>query len=56
MEMWARFAHKKLWHDYEPGWALHKSHHEPRTGPFEANDIFAGGALLWLRCLKATCC
>jgi beta-carotene 3-hydroxylase len=41
MEMWARFAHKELWHDYEPGWALHKSHHEPRTGPFEANDIYA---------------
>ncbi|KAG1657316.1 hypothetical protein FOA52_008044 [Chlamydomonas sp. UWO 241] len=41
MEMWARWAHQALWHDYEPGWALHKSHHEPRTGPFEANDIFA---------------
>lgn len=41
MEMWARFAHKSLWHDYAPGWALHKSHHEPRIGPFEANDIFA---------------
>jgi beta-carotene 3-hydroxylase len=41
MEMWARFAHRELWHDYAPGWALHKSHHEPRTGPFEANDIFA---------------
>ena len=35
MEMWARFAHKSLWHDYAPGWALHKSHHEPRKGPFE---------------------
>nr|AEN25578.1 beta carotene hydroxylase [Dunaliella salina] len=41
MEMWARFAHKSLWHDLPSGWALHKSHHEPRTGPFEANDIFA---------------
>eukprot|EP00798_Chlamydomonas_sp_ICE-L_P003844 gene3844-13906_t len=41
MEMWARYAHKALWHDYAPGWALHKSHHEPRTGPFEANDLFA---------------
>lgn len=41
MEAYARFAHKSLWHDFEPGWALHKSHHEPRTGPFEANDIFA---------------
>ncbi len=35
MEMWARWAHKVLWHDYEPGWKLHKSHHETRTGPFE---------------------
>jgi hypothetical protein len=35
MEMWARYAHKALWHDFTPGWALHKSHHEPRTGPFE---------------------
>lgn len=41
MEMYARFAHKVLWHDFEPGWALHKSHHEPRTGPFELNDIYA---------------
>eukprot|EP00877_Chromochloris_zofingiensis_P007735 jgi/Chrzof1/3214/Cz12g16080.t1_CHYB[v5.2] len=41
MEMWARYAHKALWHDFQPGWALHKSHHEPRIGPFEANDIFA---------------
>jgi len=41
MEMYARFAHKSLWHDFEPGWALHKSHHAPRTGPFEDNDIFA---------------
>ena len=35
MEMWARWAHKALWHDFEPGWSLHKSHHEPRVGPFE---------------------
>ena len=41
MEMWARYAHKALWHDFAPGWALHKSHHVPRTGPFEDNDIFA---------------
>lgn len=41
MEMWARYAHKSLWHEYAPGWALHKSHHEPRTGPFEDNDVFA---------------
>lgn len=41
MEMYARFAHKVLWHDFKPGWALHKSHHEIRTGPFEANDLYA---------------
>jgi beta-carotene 3-hydroxylase len=41
MEMYARWAHRALWHDFPAGWALHKSHHEPRVGPFEANDIFA---------------
>lgn len=41
MEMWARWAHKALWHEFAPGWALHKSHHVPRVGPFEANDLFA---------------
>jgi beta-carotene 3-hydroxylase len=41
MEMYARWAHRALWHDFAPGWALHKSHHEPRTGPFEANDVYA---------------
>lgn len=30
-----------MWHDFEPGWSLHASHHAPRVGPFEANDIFA---------------
>ena len=41
MEMYARWAHKFLWHDLPGGWALHKSHHEPRVGAFEANDIYA---------------
>ncbi len=41
MELWAQFAHKALWHDFEPGWKLHKSHHVPRVGPFEDNDVFA---------------
>lgn len=41
MEMYARWAHKALWHDNKWGWALHKSHHKPRTGPFEENDVFA---------------
>ncbi|KAL4447817.1 hypothetical protein ABPG75_005036 [Micractinium tetrahymenae] len=41
MEMYARWVHKDMWHDNPIGWILHKSHHEPRTGPFEANDIYA---------------
>ena len=41
MEMYARWAHRALWHDNPAGWALHKSHHEPRVGPFEANDVYA---------------
>ena len=41
MEMYARFAHKILWHDNQLGWSLHKSHHVPRVGAFEANDIYA---------------
>ncbi|GAQ89372.1 beta-carotene hydroxylase [Klebsormidium nitens] len=39
MEYWARWAHKALWH--ASLWNLHESHHRPREGPFEANDIFA---------------
>ena len=41
MEYWSRFAHKVLWHDFQPGWAIHKSHHEPRMSALEENDIFA---------------
>ena len=41
MEMYARYVHRYLWHENEVGWALHKSHHEPRVGPFEANDVYA---------------
>jgi len=41
MEFYARYAHRILWHENEAGWALHASHHRPRTGPFEANDIYA---------------
>ena len=41
MEMYARWAHKALWHDNEAGWSLHVSHHEPRVGAFEANDVYA---------------
>ncbi|XP_004496526.1 beta-carotene hydroxylase 2, chloroplastic [Cicer arietinum] len=39
MEFWARWAHKALWH--ASLWHMHESHHRPREGPFELNDIFA---------------
>ncbi|KAI5082164.1 hypothetical protein GOP47_0001907 [Adiantum capillus-veneris] len=39
MEYWARWAHDALWHDSL--WSMHESHHRPRDGPFELNDIFA---------------
>ena len=54
MEFYARYAHKYLWHESlwtmpvkqrkewnRPIWLLHESHHLPREGAFEANDIFA---------------
>ena len=41
MEFYSRWAHRVLWHDAPLGWALHNTHHKPRDGPFEANDIFA---------------
>ncbi|XP_014503371.1 beta-carotene hydroxylase 2, chloroplastic [Vigna radiata var. radiata] len=39
MEFWARWAHKALWH--ASLWQMHESHHRPREGPFELNDVFA---------------
>jgi hypothetical protein len=39
MEFWARWAHRALWH--ASLWNMHESHHKPREGPFELNDIFA---------------
>ncbi|KAK8957082.1 hypothetical protein KSP39_PZI000885 [Platanthera zijinensis] len=39
MEYWARWAHRALWH--ASLWHWHVSHHRPRDGPFELNDIFA---------------
>ncbi|KAK4487231.1 hypothetical protein RD792_006551 [Penstemon davidsonii] len=39
MEFWARWAHEALWH--ASLWHMHESHHRPREGPFELNDIFA---------------
>ncbi|WP_106640699.1 sterol desaturase family protein [Allosphingosinicella vermicomposti] len=39
MEGVAYAAHRWVMHG--PGWFLHASHHRPRTGPFEANDLYA---------------
>jgi beta-carotene 3-hydroxylase len=39
MEAFAYAAHRWVMHG--PGWFLHKSHHEPRTGMFEWNDLYA---------------
>jgi beta-carotene 3-hydroxylase len=39
MEGFAWFTHKYVMHGF--GWVWHKSHHEPRTGVFELNDLFA---------------
>ena len=39
MEAVAYGAHRWIMHG--PGWFLHKSHHRPRTGAFEANDLYA---------------
>ncbi|UZK65247.1 sterol desaturase family protein [Sphingomonas sp. M1-B02] len=39
MEGFAYVAHRWVMHG--PGWFLHKSHHEPRTGNFELNDLYA---------------
>ncbi|WP_412460091.1 sterol desaturase family protein [Pseudomonas sp. SC11] len=39
MEGVAYFAHKHVMHGF--GWGWHRSHHEPRTGWFEKNDLYA---------------
>jgi len=39
MEGFAYAAHRWLMHG--PGWFLHESHHRPRTGAFELNDLYA---------------
>lgn len=39
MEVFAFFAHKYVMHGF--GWGWHRSHHEPRTGWFEKNDLYA---------------
>jgi beta-carotene 3-hydroxylase len=48
MEWFAWYAHKYVMHGW--GWGWHRSHHEPRTGWFEKNDlyavVFAGAAIV----------
>jgi beta-carotene 3-hydroxylase len=39
MEGVAYVAHRWIMHG--PGWFLHASHHRPRTGNWEANDLYA---------------
>jgi beta-carotene 3-hydroxylase len=39
MELWAMFLHGRLWHGVL--WFSHRSHHVPRRGWFEFNDVFA---------------
>ncbi|WNW10724.1 sterol desaturase family protein [Pseudomonas sp. DTU_2021_1001937_2_SI_NGA_ILE_001] len=39
MEGFAWFAHKYIMHGW--GWGWHRSHHEPRHGWFEKNDLYA---------------
>ncbi len=41
MEVFAWWAHKYVMHGW--GWGWHKSHHEPRSGWFEKNDLYGGG-------------
>jgi beta-carotene 3-hydroxylase len=38
MEGFAYVMHRWVMHG--PGWFLHKSHHSPRTGRFELNDLY----------------
>ena len=38
MEFVSYLAHRFIYHKLL--WALHRSHHSPRSGPFELNDLF----------------
>lgn len=48
MEVFSIVAHKYIMHGF--GWGWHRSHHEPRAGRFERNDlyglVFAGISML----------
>lgn len=52
MELFAYVMHRWIMHG--PGWFLHESHHQIRTGPFELNDLYGvifampSVALIWL--------
>ncbi len=39
MEFVAAVVHRHVMHGW--GWGWHRSHHEPRTGRFERNDLYA---------------
>jgi beta-carotene 3-hydroxylase len=39
MELVAAAVHKHVMHGW--GWGWHRSHHEPRNGLFEKNDLYA---------------
>jgi beta-carotene 3-hydroxylase len=39
MEVFSIVAHKYIMHGF--GWGWHRSHHEPRHGWFEKNDLYA---------------
>lgn len=40
MEPWARLLHGRVWHGVL--WSVHESHHAPRSGRFERNDVLSG--------------
>lgn len=39
MELWARLLHGRIWHGVL--FPVHRSHHLPRHGRFEANDVLS---------------
>jgi len=39
MEVFSALVHRHVMHGW--GWGWHRSHHEPRTGRFERNDLYA---------------
>ncbi len=39
MDFWAAFLHRRFWHG--PLWWIHRTHHAPRAGRFERNDVLS---------------